>query len=150
MTFCRARPTMVCLLTSIMATAPLAAEPSTSHEHRAACVAALTTQAEPLAARLKSGDHSVEADLLKLTESGFALIGIAYQEGLRKPEADQLLDIAKKAQKSMPAPELSRLQASCRIEGAQVLTDATALERFLVNNAAERRLKRIAEGPKKR
>ncbi|MBC7699141.1 hypothetical protein [Aquabacterium sp.] len=141
---------MACLLSSIMATTALAAEPNPSHEHRAACVAALTTQAEPLAARLKTGDRSVEAELLKLTQSGFALIGIAYQDGLRKPEADQLLDAAKQAQKSMSAPALSQLQASCRLEGAQVLTDANALERFLVNSAAQRRVKRIADALKKR
>lgn len=150
MTFCRARQTMACLLTSLMATTALAADPTPSHEHRAACVAALTTQAEPLAARLKSGDRSVEAELLKLTESGFAIIGVAYQAGLRKPEADQLLESAKKAQKSMPAPALSQLQASCRIEGSQVLADANALERFLVTSAAERRVKRIAEKYKPR
>lgn len=150
MTFCHARPTMACLLSSVMATTALAAEPNPSHEHRAACVAALTTQAEPLAARLKAGDHSVEAELLKLTQSGFALIGIAYQDGLRKPEADRLLDAAKQAQKSMPAPALSQLQASCRLEGNQVLADANGLERFLVNSAAERRVKRISDGPKKR
>lgn len=151
MTFRRARPAMACLLSSIMATTALAAEPKPAHEHRAACVAALTTQAEPLAARLKRGDRSVEAELLKLTQSGFALIGIAYQDGLRKPEADQLLDAAKQAQKSMPAPALSQLQASCRVEGAQVLADANTLERFLVTSAAERRVKRIAakkEGPR--
>lgn len=150
MTFCRARPTMACLLSSLLATTALAAEPTPSHEHRAACVAALTTQAEPLAARLKNGDRSVEAELLKLTQSGFAIIGIAYQDGLRKPEADQLLETAKKAQKSMPAPALSQLQASCQLEGARVLADANALERFLVTSAAERRVKRIADGPKKR
>ena len=150
MTFCYARPAMACLLSSLMATTALAAEPNPSHEHRAACVAALTAQAEPLAARLKAGDRSVEAELLKLTQSGFALIGTAYQDGLRKPQADQLLDAAKQAQKSMPAPALSQLQASCRLEGAQVLADANALERFLVNSAAERRVKRIADAPQKR
>lgn len=138
-----------CLLALVASTASLA-EQATDHAHRAACVAALTTQAEPLAARLKGGDHSVEAELLALTTSGFALIGIAYQEGLRKPEADRLLDAAKRAQKSMSTQDLSRLQASCRVEGAQVLTDASSLERFLVNNAAERRVKRIADGPRKR
>ncbi len=150
MTFSRARLTMACLLSSVMTTAPLAAHSSPSHEHRAACVAALTTQAEPLAARLKTGDRSVEAELLKLTQSGFAIIGIAYQQGLRKPEADQLLEAAKQAQKSMPEAALSQLQTSCRAEGVQVLADANPLERFLVNSAAERRVKRIAEGPKKR
>ena len=149
MRLCQANQLLACLLTSAAVVA-VSAEPFPNHEHRAACVAALTTQAEPLAARLKSGDRSVEAELLKLTESGFAIIGVAYQDGLRKPEADQLLDSAKKAQKSMPAPALSQLQASCRIEGGQVLADANALERFLVTSAAERRVKRIAEKYKPR
>jgi hypothetical protein len=122
-------------------------EPSI-HEHRAACVAALTTKAEPLAARLKTGDATVETELLGLTESGFALIGAAYRDGLRKPEADQLLDAAKKAQKALPAPELGKMQASCQTEGSQVLADSNALERFLVTSAARRRVSRIAEAHK--
>lgn len=149
MRHCRASQLLACLWAGV-ATAAWPADPNPSHEQRAACVAALTTQAEPLAARLKAGDHSVEPELLKLTQSGFAIIGTAYQDGLRKPEADQLLDAAKKAQKSMPATQLQQLQARCRTEGAQVLADANSLERFLVTGAAERRVKRIAEAGRKR
>lgn len=135
--------------TSVMASIGHGAE-TTVHEHRAACVAALTSKAEPLAAQLKGGDRSVEAELLGLTEKGFAIIGAAYKDGLRKPEADQLLETAKKAQKTMPAAELSRLQASCQVEGAKVLTDVSGLERYLVTSAAERRVARILDKSKKR
>jgi len=114
-------------------------------ERRAACVAALTTLAEPLAARLKQGDHGGEAELLGLTESGFALIGAAYRDGLRKPEADKLLAAAKKAQKNMPAPELAKLQSACKAEGGKVLAEASMLEHFLVTSAARKRVNRIAE-----
>lgn len=114
---------------------------------RAACVAALTTLAEPLAARLKKGDHGGEAELLGLTENGFALIGAAYRDGLRKPEADKLLEAAKKAQKNLPAPELAKLQSTCKAEGAKVLADAGMLERFLVTSAARKRVDRIARKP---
>jgi hypothetical protein len=120
------------------------------HQHRAACVAALTTKAEPLAEQLKGGDRSVQAELLGLTEKGFAIIGAAYKDGLRKTEADQLLEAAKKAQKSMPAAELSRLQSSCQVEGAKVLTDVNGLERYLVTSAAERRVARILDKGRKR
>jgi hypothetical protein len=121
------------------------AEEQALQEHRAACVAALTTLAEPLAARLKKGDHGGEDELLGLTESGFALIGAAYRDGLRKPEADKLLDAAKKTQKALPAPELAKLQAACKAEGVKVLADASMLEHFLVTTAARKRVTRIAE-----
>lgn len=147
---CQARPWLMCLLTSgAMATA-WSAENAPAHEHNASCVSALTTRAEPLAARLKAGDQTVEAELLKLTESGFAIIGTSYQDGLRKPEADQLLNKAKKAQQSLPRAELNKLQDSCLLEGTQVMADANALERFLVSTAARRRVNRIAESGKKR
>lgn len=120
------------------------------HERRAACVAALTTKAEPLMAQLKAGDRSVEPELLGLTEKGFALIGVAYKDGLRKTEADQMLEAAKKAQKSMPAADMSRLQTSCQAEGAQALSDVSGIERYLLTSAAERRVARILDKSKKR
>jgi hypothetical protein len=126
------------------------ADMSALNEHRAACVAALTTKAEPLVTQLKGGDRSVEPELLSLTQKGFAIIGAAYKDGLRKPEADQLLDAAKKAQKSMPSAELVRLQSTCQVEGAKVLTDVSGLERYLLTSAAERRVARIVDKSKKR
>lgn len=131
-------------LAATSATANSDIEDSALQERRATCVAALTTLAEPLAARLKKGDHGGEAELLDLTESGFALIGAAYRDGLRKPEADKLLDAAKKAQKNLPAPDLAKLQSACKAEGAKVLADASMLEHFLVTSAARKRVDRIA------
>ncbi|RZL04360.1 MAG: hypothetical protein EOP36_00595 [Rubrivivax sp.] len=142
--------TAALLGTTLWASAANSADLASVHEHRAACVAALTTKAEPLAAQLKSGDRSVEAELLGLTEKGFAIIGAAYKDGLRKTEADQLLASAKKAQKSMPAAELDRLQSSCQVEGAKVLTDVSGMERYLLTSAAERRVARILDKGKKR
>lgn len=135
-------------LTCLAASLASAADMTQVHEHRAACVAALTTKAEPLITRLKAGDHSVEPELLSLTEKGFAIIGVSYKDGLRKPEADQMLESAKKAQKSMPAAELSQLQASCQVEGAQMLADVNMLERFMVTSAAQKRVTRITERAK--
>ncbi|RZI86137.1 MAG: hypothetical protein EOP38_02330 [Rubrivivax sp.] len=157
MTLSRFTPSRRWLLTGLLAaatTASYAAAPdataadqtdTTAHQHRAACVAALTSKAEPLVARMKGGDHRIEAELLGLTESGFALIGAAYRDGRRKPEADQLLDAAKKAQKAMPSAELAKLQSNCQSEGRQVLAEANMLERYLVTSAAKKRISRIAE-----
>jgi hypothetical protein len=150
---CRAKPAASWLLAILSLTMAHATEPAASpeqalNEHRAACVAALTAQAEPLAKRLKAGDDSAQSELLRLTESGFALIGAAYRDGLRKPEADQLLDAAKKAQKALPAAELGKLQVACQAEGVKVLADSNMLERFLVTSAASRRVNRIAESGK--
>lgn len=155
MTPCRSRlSSALCLLSlAFVAAHARAADPEPSmraaNERRAACVAALTTKAEPLVARLKAGDGSVKPELLGLTESGFALIGVAYQDGLRKPEADQMLAAAKQAQKTMPADELSALQATCRAAGSKVLSQASMFERFLVTSAAQRRVNRIIESAHK-
>lgn len=127
-----------------------AADLAAVHERRAACVAALTTKAEPLVAQLKAGDRSVEPELKSLTEKGFALIGVAYKDGLRKPEADQMLEAAKRAQKSLPAAELNRLPSCWQLDCSQALSDVSGIERYLLTSAAERRVARILDKSKKR
>lgn len=141
--------TALLAMTALTAGMAHGADLSAIHQRRAACVSALTTKAEPLMAQLKAGDRSVEPELLRLTEKGFALIGVAYKDGLRKPEADQLLEAAKKAQKSLSATELSRLQSNCQQEGSQALSDVSGIERYLLTSAAERRVARILDKDKK-
>ena len=115
------------------------------HEHSAACVAALKTKAAALTELYRGGDDGVKDDLLRYTEAGYAFIGTAYEDGLRKAEADRLLTAAEENQKSMPSAQLETLTAACLAEGSKLLSDANAAERAIVKAAARSRVRRIRD-----
>jgi hypothetical protein len=117
------------------------AEPTS--QHAAACVAALQPVAEVLAHEYRSGKVEVESELLTRVQQGFAFIGVAYKQGLRKEEADQLLKEAEKAQEQLSAEELAARQSACSSEGAQLLANANPLERAFVVGAARRRVDKL-------
>jgi hypothetical protein len=109
----------------------------------AACVAALKARAEPLAQRLKRGDASAEAPLMPIVTASYAFVGTVYKQGVRSPQADELLRRAEQAQASLPPAELTRLQDACQREGDQLLKDANQLERMIVNRAARSRIDKL-------
>ena len=111
--------------------------------HCAACVAALKARGEPLAQRLKRGDATAEAPLLPIVTASFAFIGTAYKQGLRSPQADELLRSAETAQADSPAEELAKLQDACQFEGEQLLKDASYFERAFVNHMVRSRIDRL-------
>ena len=97
-------------LTLLMAApAAPAADDTPFYRRAASCVAVLERDAVDMAGRYKAGDRSVKPGLVKLTEQGFAFIGRAYLRGLRKAEADKLIDEAKATQKTMAAEALVQL-----------------------------------------
>lgn len=114
----------------------------------ASCVAVLERDATEMAGRYRAGDRSVKPGLIRLTEQGFTFIGKAYLRGLRKPEADGLIDEAKAAQKAMPADALGQLSAGCRAEGAKLYADANGFEQMVVSNRAKARVDKLL-APKK-
>ncbi|HEX5686975.1 MAG TPA: hypothetical protein VFY73_23430 [Ideonella sp.] len=114
----------------------------------ASCVAVLERDAAEMAGRYKAGERSVKSGLVRLTEQGFAFVGKAYLRGLRKPEADRLVDEAKATQKTMPAEALLQLSTGCRAEGAKLYADANGFEQMLVSNRAKARVDKLL-APKK-
>jgi hypothetical protein len=101
-----------------------------------------------MAGRYKAGERSLKPGLVRLTEQGFAFIGRAYLRGLRKPEADKLIDEAKAAQKAMTAEALLQLSTGCKTEGAKLYADASGLEQMIVSNRAKARVDKLL-APKK-
>jgi hypothetical protein len=112
-------------------------------QHSAACVAALEVEALAMADQMKAGHPEIEPELVRLVQQGFAFIGIAYKQGLRKEEADRLLKQAEADTQTLPPPELSARQQTCRAEGARLLENANAFERAFVRLAAQRRVDRL-------
>jgi len=134
-------------LRQVLAAWPLAvlaaayAEPTPTHA--ATCVAALKTRAEPLAQRVRKGDTAAEAQLLPIVTSSFAFIGTVYKQGVRGPQADELLRQAEEAQTQVPPAELARTQDACHAEGMQLLAQANFFERQFVTRAAKARVQRL-------
>ena len=81
--------------------------------------------------------------ILKDTEHGFVLIGVAYKKGLRNPEADQMLKAAEARWSQLaPAQQSSRLNR-CTQQADQLMADVSGLERFLVRNRAQARVDKL-------
>jgi hypothetical protein len=115
-----------------------AAEPTP--QHSADCVAALEVVAKAMAEEMQNGKPELEPELVRRLQEGFAFIGTAYKQGLRKEEADKLLKSSEEATKALPPAELAERQQACRAEGAQLLEHANVLERAIVAHAAQRRV----------
>ena len=128
-----------------LAATPAQAAPDDAAFYRraASCVAVLERDAVALAHRHQAGERGLKPALVRLTEQGFAFIGKAYLRGLRKSEADRLVDEAEAAQQAMPPEVLNQLSAGCQAEGAKLYTDANRLEQALVSNRARARVDKL-------
>ncbi|MDE2503051.1 MAG: hypothetical protein KGL18_08770, partial [Burkholderiales bacterium] len=107
-------------LAGVPARALAADETPPFFRHASSCVAVLKRDALALAPRAAAPDAEARARMVTLTEWGFAFIGAAYEQGLRNPRADELLDEAEQAQATQGADALRRLSASCQVEGARL------------------------------
>lgn len=125
-----------------------AADDMPFYRRAASCVAVLERDVVEMAGRYKAGERNVKPGLVRLTEQGFAFIGRAYLRGLRKPEADKLIDEAKAAQKAMAPEALVQLSTGCKAEGAKLYADASGLEQMIVSNRAKARVDKLL-APKK-
>ncbi len=131
------------LLGAASARAATAEADAVFFKRAASCVALLERDATEMAGRYKAGERSLKPGLVRLTEQGFTFIGKAYLRGLRKPEADRLIEEATEAQKAMPADALLQLSNGCRAEGAKLYADANGFEQMLVSNRAKARVDKL-------
>jgi hypothetical protein len=76
-------------------------------------------------------------------KASFAFIGTVYKQGVRSPQAEELLRSAEKAQTGLPPDELVKVQDACQSEGEQLLKDANYFERTFVNQMARSRIDRL-------
>ena len=107
------------------------------------CVAALKARAEPVAERVRRGEAGAEAQLMPIVTASFAFVGSAYKQGLRSPQADELMRAAEKSQSQLPPAELGKVQDACQSEAKQLLSSVSSIERRLVNHAARSRVAKL-------
>jgi hypothetical protein len=110
--------------------------------HAAACVAALKARESSLAQSVKAGTPA-QSELLDVVRSGIAIIGSQYLAGLREAEARDLLAAADQDFQALPHSAAEQRQAQCQHEGQVLYQGASPLERALITNSAERRIKRL-------
>lgn len=108
-----------------------------------ACVAVMKREIVGLADQHKAGKRQVEPEMVSLAEWSFALIGTAYKQGLRKTQADKLLEEAEAALKAQNPEEQKALLQACQIEGQKTFRDANFVERALVSNRAKARIESL-------
>lgn len=130
-----------CLLGAAVLAGAAHADPKPTRA--AYCVAALKARAEPLAERVRGGESGAEAQLMPIVTASFAFIGSAYKQGLRSPQADELMKVAEKSQSQLPPAELGRVQDACQSEGQQLLSRVSSIERRLVDHAARSRVAKL-------
>jgi len=112
----------------------------------ATCSAALKTQADQLAEKVKAGDKEAERQLRTTWEHGLALVSAAYLNGLRdEAKAQALLKQAQDVQADWPAEELARVQQGCHEEGEQILQRASGLQHFVVEKLARKKVDRAKQ-----
>ena len=113
-----------------------------SAPHAAACVAALKAREPSLALSVKAGAPA-QPELLEVVRGGIAIIGSQYLAGLREVEARQLLATAEQDFQALPPAAAEQRQVQCQREGHTLYQGASSLERALITNSAERRIRRL-------
>jgi len=131
------------LISTALALVAPAAHADPNPTRAAYCVAALKARAEPVAQRLRGGETAAEAQLLPIVTASFAFIGTAYKQGVRSPQADDLVKAAEQAQAKLPPSELGKVQDTCQAEGQHLLASANVFERQFVTHAAHARIDRL-------
>ena len=124
--------------------AGVASEPSARELHAAACVAALDTDTQALAQRVRSGTETARALLFDHLVAGAAFVGDTYLHGESdESRARVLANEAREAQKALPAPELAEVQAACADEGAKLFSSGNGLQRAVVKHLAKKRMDKL-------
>lgn len=107
------------------------------------CTAAF--QARVVARLAQPKSEARDQAILTDTEWGFIFIGVAYKEGLRSPQAEELLKAAEKRWQQLGRPEQEARLATCTTRARQLMDDVSFVERFLVRNRAKARVERLLE-----
>ncbi len=133
---------------AVMAQAPAAtADPSPFFVEAAECSAAYKAEVTSRLAQPKteSRDQAILAD----TENSFIFIGVAYKQGLRKAEADELLAQAEQRWAKLPKAAQAQRIASCTERAGKLMDEVSFVERYAVQNRAKARVEQQFEKEKK-
>lgn len=130
-----------------MAQGAEAAEPSPFFVEAADCSAAYKAG---VTARLKQPrSEARDKAILDDTERSFVFIGVAYKQGLRKPEADRLLALSEQRWATLAKAEQARRIDACTRRAEQLMDEVSFIERYAVQNRAKARVEQQFEKERK-
>ena len=78
--------------------------------------------------------------ILEDTERSFVFIGVAYKQGLRKPEADNLLAQSEQRWTKLPKAEQAKRVGACTKRAEKLMGEVSFIERYAVQNRAKARV----------
>jgi len=130
------------------AVGPPAPAPATTtagfYQRAAQCAAVLKADVQRRTAR-PADAQAQRALLVRETEAAFTYVGESYRRGLRKAEADAMLDTATREQAGWRDEQRQTLLQACVAEARQILDAANAIERLLVRRSAKHRVDQLLE-----
>jgi hypothetical protein len=88
--------------------------------------------------------------ILEDTERSFVFIGVAYKQGLRKAEADPLLEEAEQRWTKLPKAEQAKRLAACTTHADKLMGEISFVERYAVQNRAKARVEQQFDKEKKK
>jgi hypothetical protein len=86
--------------------------------------------------------------ILNDTQLGFVYVGVAYEKGLRNPEAGQMLKVSQKRWAALSKAEQQALLSTCTAKAQQLMKDINAFERYIVKNRAQARVDKLLRNEK--
>lgn len=140
-----ATPLSIALVT-LAAGPAFAADPAPTPRdlHAAQCVAALETQTETLAEKVKAGNEATKPLLMERLIAGTAFVGDSYLHSkLDENQARALVHQAQEAQKSLPPAELAARQDSCAGAGSKLYASSNGVQQMVVQRLAKKRMEKL-------
>jgi len=110
------------------------------------CAAAF--EARVLERRAQPRSDARNQAILSDTQLGFVYAGLAYEQGLRNPEAGQMLKASQKRWSTLSKAEQQSALVVCTAKAQQLMKDINALERFIVKNRAKARVDKLLRSEK--
>ncbi len=112
-----------------------------THQEASDCAAAF--EGRILQRRTEARTDARNQAILRDAELGFTFVAVAYKQGLRNPEADQMLKASEKRWAALTEAERRKRLAQCGTWAQQLFDDFNGFESYLVRNRAQARVDRL-------
>ncbi|HEX5312390.1 hypothetical protein [Aquabacterium sp.] len=112
-----------------------------THQEASDCAAAF--EGRILQRRTEPRTDTRNQAILRDAELGFTFVAVAYKQGLRNPEADQMLKASEKRWATLTEAERRKRLAQCSTWSQQLFDEFNGFERYLVQNRAQARVDRL-------
>jgi Fe-S-cluster-containing hydrogenase component 2 len=81
--------------------------------------------------------------ILDDTEMSYVYVGVAYKQGLRNPEADQMLKASEKHWALLAKAEQQSMLTACSTRALKMMSEVSGIERYIVRKRAKARVEQL-------